>query len=39
VHAFPAPARFCTMMADAGFRCVRHKSLTLGLCRLYIGEK
>ena len=39
VHAFPSPARFCTMMDAAGFRRVRHKSLTFGLCRMYVGEK
>ena len=39
VHAFPAPAAFCAMMQAAGFRSVRHKSFTLGLCRMYVGEK
>lgn len=39
VHAFPAPERFCAMMAEAGFRDVRHKSLTFGLCRMYVGGK
>ena len=39
VHAFPAPAAFCAMMEAAGFHRVRHKSLTFGLCRMYIGEK
>ena len=39
VHAFPAPAVFCSMMEDAGFRSVRYKSFTLGLCRMYVGEK
>ena len=39
VHAFPAPARFCTMMEEAGFRNVRHRAFTLGLCRMYVGEK
>ena len=39
VHAFPAPAAFCAMMQAAGFRRVRHKAFTLGLCRMYVGEK
>ena len=39
VHAFPSPAKFCRMMDEAGFRRVRHKSLTIGLCRMYVGEK
>ena len=39
VHAFPAPEAFCEMMAAAGFRDVRHRSLTFGLCRLYTGVK
>jgi demethylmenaquinone methyltransferase/2-methoxy-6-polyprenyl-1,4-benzoquinol methylase len=39
VHAFPAPEAFCAMLRAAGFRNVRHKSLSLGLCRLFVGEK
>ena len=39
VHAFPAPEAFCAMMADAGFSQVRHRHLTQGLCRMFIGEK
>ena len=39
VHAFPSPTRFCTMMQDAGFRHVRFKTFTFGLCRMYVGEK
>lgn len=39
VHAFPAPEAFCAMLLAAGFRNVRHKSLSLGLCRLFVGEK
>lgn len=39
VHAFPAPAAFCAMMEAAGFRNVRCKTLTLGLCRVFVGEK
>lgn len=39
VHAFPSPEVFCAMMEGAGFRMVRHRSLTFGLCRLFTGEK
>ena len=39
VHAFPSPDGFCGMLRGAGFTDVRHKALTFGLCRLYIGEK
>lgn len=39
VHAFPAPEVFLRMMRTAGFGTVRHKSLSLGLCRMYVGEK
>ena len=39
VHAFPAPPVFCDMMRTAGFSNVRFRTFTLGLCRLYIGER
>ena len=39
VMAFPAPETFCGMISAAGFRSVRHRALSLGLCRMYIGEK
>lgn len=39
VYAFPPPAAFCALLADAGFSAVRHHALTLGLCRLFVGEK
>ena len=39
VHAFLSPSAFCMMMGEAGFRRVRYKSFSFGLCRLYIGEK
>ena len=39
VHAFPSPQAFCGMMTEAGFTNVRHKAFTLGLCRMYVGEK
>jgi demethylmenaquinone methyltransferase/2-methoxy-6-polyprenyl-1,4-benzoquinol methylase len=39
VHAFPAPDDFCVLMRAAGFRNVRYKTLSLGLCRMFIGEK
>ena len=39
VMAFPAPEAFCGMISAAGFRDVRHRAFSLGLCRMYIGEK
>lgn len=39
VHAFPAPSAFSAMMEAAGFRKVRSRAFTFGLCRLYVGEK
>lgn len=39
VHNFPAPKDFCEMMEAAGFRSVRCKTFTLGLCRMYVGER
>ena len=39
VHAFPAPSAFSAMMEAAGFRKVRCRAFTFGLCRLYVGEK
>lgn len=39
VLQFPLPERFCEMLRDAGFAAVCHRSLTLGICGLYVGEK
>ena len=39
VQAFPPPELFCTMMRAAGFSGVRQRSLSMGLCRMFIGEK
>ncbi len=39
VLRFPAPEKFMAMMHQAGFGKVLHKSLTLGICRMYIGIK
>ena len=39
VAGFPAPDIFLEMMREAGFSAVRHKSFSLGLCRMYVGEK
>jgi demethylmenaquinone methyltransferase/2-methoxy-6-polyprenyl-1,4-benzoquinol methylase len=39
VLRFPAPDKFMAMMKDAGFATVEHTSLTLGICRMYIGKK
>lgn len=39
VLRFPAPDVFMEMMRNAGFNKVTHRSLTFGICRMYIGEK
>ena len=39
VLRFPAPDKFMQMMREAGFGNVIHRSLTLGICRMYIGIK
>ncbi len=36
---FPAPEKFCEMLRSAGFTEVRHKSLSLGICQMYVGYK
>ncbi len=39
VLKFPAPEKFMIMMKSAGFNEVKHRSLTFGICRMYIGVK
>ena len=39
VHNFPAPKEFCRMMEEAGFRSVRFRTFTFGLCRMFTGER
>ena len=39
VHSFPSPKDFCRMMEDAGFRNVRCRTFTFGLCRMFVGER
>ncbi len=39
VAAFPGKKAFTATMRSAGFRSVTHKALTLGICRMYTGEK
>ncbi len=39
VLRFPAPEKFLSMMKEAGFNELKHKSLTFGICRMYIGIK
>ena len=39
VHAFPAPSAFLAMMQEAGFQNVCQRPFSLGLCRMYVGEK
>ena len=39
VLRFPAPDKFIAMLKSAGFESVEHKSLTFGICRMYICKK
>ena len=39
VHSFPPPKDFCRMMETAGFRDVRCRTFTFGLCRMFVGER
>ena len=39
VLRFPAPDRFMQMLRQAGFNKVTHRSLTMGICRMYIAIK
>lgn len=39
VNNFYSPTEFINIMKQCGFTEVKHKSLTLGLCRMFIGTK
>ena len=39
VHNFPSPKDFCRMMEEAGFRAVRCRTFTFGLCRMFAGTR
>ena len=39
VLSFPGPKGWCATMEAAGFANVCHRALSLGICRLYTGEK
>ena len=39
VAAFPGKKQFTATIRSAGFQSVTHKALTLGICRMYTGEK
>lgn len=39
VAAFPGKKAFMATMREAGFHTVTHKAFTLGICRMYTGEK
>ena len=39
VLSFPGKERWMAAMRGAGFRKVTHRALSLGICRLYVGEK
>lgn len=36
---FPGKKEFMNTLRECGFRRVRHKAFTLGICRMYSGEK
>lgn len=36
---FPGKKEFMNTLRECGFRSVRHKAFTLGICRMYSGEK
>lgn len=36
---FPGKTEWMKTMSDCGFRNVKHKAYTMGICRMYIGEK
>ena len=39
VHNFPSPSDFCRMMEEAGFRDVRCRTFSFGLCRMFVGAR
>lgn len=39
VEKFPGKEEWMATMRGSGYRDVRHKSFTLGICRMYTGEK
>lgn len=39
VQAFPGRREWTETMARCGFADVRHRAFSLGLCRMYVGEK
>ena len=39
VLRFPAPDKFITMLQSVGFAQIDHKSLTFGICRMYVCRK
>ena len=39
VLAFPAPDVFCRTLAECGFSEVRHRPLTMGICRMFVATK
>ena len=39
VEKFPMPKEFFALLAACGYKEMRHKSMTLGLCRIYQAKK
>ena len=39
VEKFPMPKEFMAMLSDCGYKELKHKTLTCGLCRIYQAKK
>ena len=39
VRTFPGPKEWMAILRKAGFTDVRHRALSFGICRLYVGKK
>ena len=39
VEKFPMPKEFMAMLSDCGYKELKHKALSCGLCRIYQAEK
>ena len=39
VRTFPGPKEWMTSLRKVGFTDVRHRALSFGICRLYVGKK
>ena len=39
VRTFPGPKEWMAILRKTGFTDVRHRALSFGICRLYVGKK